>query len=344
MASRAVIIGPADYAENSGLDSHREIYESAHCYGEVLASDRRWGPGLVTVLPEDELGSINDVMGEVQAAADATTGEDDTLLVIYVGHGAYWDDVPGAQVHFAVNSSRAQAPFSWLSSWYVYRAIRKAKASLKVLIADCCNSNFLPQLSGGQDAALPGVLGEQSSGTCVLAAVKDVRRASPVPCDSPQLEKRFRRCTPFSGHLLNVLSRGTEDNGEDDLTLGMIHDALLTDISQCVTHHDLPRMILNDARERMPLFSNRMDASRRTRPTKVPGSADDWAKILLKESNYSLDHLFNDPETTGEVVARLSRSPNEAGRRIALRVNERADKVFRTPDLFARYWEKAAQA
>jgi hypothetical protein len=343
MASRAVIIGPANYAENSGLESHREIYESARCYGEVLGSDRRWGSDQVTVLPEDKLGSINDVMDAVQAAADATTGEDDTLLVIYVGHGAYWDDVPGAQVHFAVNSARAQAPFSWLSSWYVYRAMRKAKASLKVLIADCCNSNFLPQLSGTHDAALPGVLGEQSSGSCVLAAVKDVRRASPVGCDSPQLDERFRRCTPFSGHLLNVLSRGTEDNGED-LTLGMIHDALRTDISQCVRRHDQPRMILNDARERMPLFSNRMDPSRRTRPTQVPGSADDWAQILLKESNYSLDRLFNDPETTGEVVARLSHSPHEAGRRIALRVNERADKAFRTPDLFARYWEKVAQA
>ena len=34
-----------------------------------------------------------------QAADQAERG--DSLLVVYVGHGAYWADVPGAQVHFA---------------------------------------------------------------------------------------------------------------------------------------------------------------------------------------------------------------------------------------------------
>jgi hypothetical protein len=41
----------------------------------------------------------------------------DTLMVVYVGHGAYWEDPPGSQVHFALNSSHRAAPHGWLSSW-----------------------------------------------------------------------------------------------------------------------------------------------------------------------------------------------------------------------------------
>ena len=340
MASRAVIIGPARYAEDSGIPSHDEIGRSAHWYGEVLKGDRRWGEGQVEVVPEDRLGSINDVMDAVQKAADEA---DDTLLVIYVGHGAYWEDVPGAQVHFAVGSSRNRAPYTWLSSWYVYRAMRRSAASSKVLIADCCYSNLLPQLGDPRDGALRGALAEVHKGTCVLTAVKNVPQASATGCKSEKLPVQFRECTPFSGHLLNVLQRGTRDS-DDDLTLGMIRDAVSRDMESCDTDHDSPRMILNDARERMPLFSNRMDLARRQRSDVRLSTVEEWVAAIMAEGSYELDQLLADPGKTGEVVARLSRDHDEAGRLVALRVNERANKFFGEPDLFARYWAKAARA
>jgi hypothetical protein len=338
MVSRAVVIGPARYAPDSGVASHVEIGNSARMYGEVLAGDGRWGAARVEVLSEDRLSAINDVMGAVQRAADQAEPQD-TLLVIYIGHGAFWDDVPGAQVHFAVGSSRRREPHTWMSSWYVYRAIRQSRASLKVLIADCCYSNLLPQLSV-EDGTLRGALGEIHEGTCVLTAVKSTDEASAVGCS--QLPGDLAGCTPFSGHLLNVLKCGTNDHN-DELTLGLIRDAVRGDMHDCGTRHDLPRMTLNDAREGMPLFTNRMNPTRRDRPPSVPASAEEWVKTMLRDSDYELDKLLADPPKAGKVVALLSEEPDEAGQRIAMRVNKRANQLFRDPAQFALYWTEAGR-
>lgn len=337
MASRSIVIGPAEYASDSDIPSHPQIGNSARMYGDVLAGDERWA-GRVEVLPADQLASVNAVMGAVQrTAGQASSG--DTLLVIYIGHGAFWDDVPGSQVHFAVGSSRRREPHTWMSSWYVYRAIRRSAASLKVLIADCCYSNLLPHL-GGEDGTLRGALGEVHEGTCVLTAVKNTGQASAAGC--PQLPAGFRECTVFSGHLLNILSNGTRDHN-DELTLGLIRDAVHADMSGCGTYHDLPRMILNDAREGMPLFTNRMARRGRARPPS-PASATEWVETMMRESDYNVDDLLADPRLAGKVVALLSREPDEAGQHIALRVNKRANEVFRQPALFARYWAEVGPA
>jgi hypothetical protein len=349
MASRALIIGPSEYSAESGLASPPGIARSRHWYGEVLKGDKRWGGDRIVVLPENELTSIDGVVRAIQSAADdARSG--DTLLVIYIGHGAYWSDLPAPQVHFAVGSSRDGEPYTWLSSWYVYRAMRKSQAALKVLIADCCNSNFLEKLSGShernglQDETLPGVLGEIEEGTCVLAAVKNRRDASAEGCKSLKvaMEEQFRECTAFSGHLLNLLWRGTLLI-DDDFTLGAIRDILKADMKKCETH-DQPKMILNDARERIPLFSNKRKLSEQTSPEQNPDSPEKWVEIMMSEKNYNLDHLLRDPEKAGKVVELLSRHPDEAGRLIALRVNRRADEEYQDETRFARYWAVAAQA
>jgi hypothetical protein len=336
VASRAVIIGPASYAPDSGIPAHETIGASARMYGEVLREDPMWGAGRVTVLEPGKLGSVPDVMGAVQAATEQVE-PGDILLVVYVGHGAYWHDVPGAQVHFAVNSSRDGQPHTWLSSWYLYRAIRRSRASLKVLIADCCYSNLLPQLGGG-DAALPGALGVLDEGTCVLTAVKDVPLTSALGCS--KLPERLAACTPFSGHLLNVLSRGTSDHN-DTLNLGLIRDAVRKDLSGCgVGQHEQPRMILNDAREGVPLFTNRTAPAARQRPPHLPNTAREWVSALMKENEVELDALLTDATMTGDVVAELWKGPGESGRRIARRINDRATEHFREDTAFAQYWDR----
>jgi hypothetical protein len=342
VASRALIIGPSEYGPASGIEGHPEIAKSRHWYGEVLKEDDRWGAERVQVLPESQLGSVDEVMRAIQSAADCTE-VGDTLLVIYIGHGAYWSDLPDPQVHFAVGSSRDDVPYTWLSSWYVYRAMRKSHASLKVLIADCCNSNFLGKLGDPQNETLPGALGEIEEGSCVLAAVKNRRDASAEGCKNPKvkMEDHFRQCTAFSGHLLNLLSEGTS-HVDGDLTLGTIRDMLIIDMAKC-DNHDRPRMILTDARERIPLFSNKKKLSDQT-PEQNPDRPEQWVDIIMQEKNYKLEHLLADPEKAGEVVALLSKAPDDAGRLVALRVNRHADMEYQDPSRFARYWAKAAQA
>ena len=339
MASRAVVIGPASYAPDSGIAAHGTIAASARMYGEILEQDRMWGPERVTVLQQDRLGQIADVMAPVQQAADQTE-RGDILLIVYIGHGAYWSDVPGAQVHFAVNSSRAGEPHTWLSSWYLYRAIRRSRASLKVLIVDCCYSNLLPQL--GEGAALPGALGVMDEGTCVLTAIKEVNLASALGC--PRLPEQFAACTPFSGHLLKVLSNGTR-NHNDELNLGMIRDAVKEDLRDCDgAQHDQPRMILNDAREGVPLFTNRMAPARRERPPHQPSTADEWVSTVMRENDVMLEALLLDAALTGDVVARLWARPEDSGRRVARRINDKATKLFREPAVFAQYWARVERA
>jgi hypothetical protein len=340
VTSRAIVIGPANYQPGSDIEGHPEIGNSARLYGRVLAADRRWDAGRVEVLSQDQLFSIDGVMEAVQRAArQALPGE--TLLVIYVGHGNYWVDVPGAEVHFAVGSSRRYEPHTWLNSWYVYRVLRRSKASLKVLVADCCCSNWLRNL-GDSHGVLPGVLGQQGKdGTCVFTAVKNVDEASAVGC--PELPVGLADCTPFSGHLLKLLRDGMEEDS-DELTLGMIRDAVEDDMSKCDLEHDQPRMILNDARESMALFSNQKARSARKRLLPAAASAEEWARTFRHPTEDDLDRLLADPPKAGKVVAVLSKKRDEHDQSIARYISERADREFQNPAAFAQYWAEAKRA
>lgn len=346
MASCAVVIGPAHYAPDSEIYSHPEIANSARLYGEVLAADPRWGADRVVVLTPAQLYEIDHVMTAVRdAASQAVWG--DTLLVVYVGHGTYWWDVNNAEVHFAVGSSRGAEPHTWLNSWYVYHVMRESDASLKVLIADCCSSNRLQNLGDkkrGRISALPGVLGRQDSrsGTCLFSAMKSVDDALAVGC--PKLEGELASCTPFSGHLLNLLRNGTDEDS-DELTLGMMRDALEEGMPACSAGHDQPRMILNDARESMALFTNGTvrDFSghgRRRRPS-APASAEDWVKTVKHPTDSDLDQLLADPRKAGQVVALLRHG---SGKSLAKSIAQRADTALHDPAMFAVYWAEAGRA
>ncbi|MGF1424941.1 hypothetical protein [Kitasatospora sp. LaBMicrA B282] len=338
MASRALVIGPGEYAEDAAIPGHPTIRASALVYGEVLAGDEMWGPESCRVLVGEQVRTADGIMRALQEAADAT-GPDDILLVVYVGHGQYWADVPGGQVHFSVGSSYKDKPWTWLSSWYLYRAMRKARARLKVLIADCCYSNLLPVLGGGDDEmVLPGVLGKQDEGSCVFTAVKNVRAADAEGCST--LPPPLDRCTPFSGHLLRVLLGGTKDH-HDRLTIGLLREAMRLEMESCT--HQAPGMLLNDARDGTPLFTNRMEARLRDR-SQVPASAEEWIRHLMLDQDYLLDELLGDERMTGDIVGALSRRSDDASRSLARHLDEKANARFQDAETFARYWNRVEQA
>ncbi|MFB7245671.1 hypothetical protein CW362_09565 [Streptomyces populi] len=339
MASRAVVIGPAAYATGSGIDSHPSIGESARMYGEVLAGDAMWGAESCRVLGHGEVQRADGVMRALQEAADETEPED-IFLVVYVGHGQYWSDLPGAQVHFSVGSSHKNEPWTWLSSWYVYRVMRRARAKLKVLIADCCYSNLLPQL--GEEPVLPGVLGELDEGTCVFTAVKNANFASAEGCSA--LPGDLAGCTPFSGHLLRVLRDGTKDH-EARLTIGLLREAVKQEMESCAAaRHQVPRMSLNDARDGTPLFTNRMESTRRDRAPSLPVAPEDWVRTLMLDRDSRLEDLLRDERKTGDVVAILSSRTDDASRLLARHIDARANKRFSEPRAFARYWNQVEKA
>jgi hypothetical protein len=337
MASRALVIGVGTYGEESGIQGYPTIEASARAYGAALARDPRWGAAdRSPVLKPDEVRTADDVMCALQEAAAAGEGPEDTLLVVYVGHGAFWQDVPGGQVHFAVGSSRVSEPWTWLSAWYVYRAIRKSRAGLKVLIADCCYSSMLPHL--GSESALPGALGTRSNGTCVLTAVGgSVHNAWAGAC--PNLPHPLDTCTPFSGHLLNVLGQGMPDHPED-LTLGALRAGIDEGMQECGVHH-APRMLLNDASEAAPLFTNH--AKGRRPRTRALGTVDEWVRELLLNGERNLPDLMRRPDLAGRVVVRLQ-AGDEQSQDLARRVDRKAGELLAEPADFVSYWGEVEPA
>lgn len=349
MTDRALVIGSARYRDGSGIDSYDEIDASASLYKKVLTEKQGWDPAAVTLLSrEHPPQTVNDVMDAVEDAAGAGRDEeDDTLLVVYVGHGMHWPDVPGSQVHFAVGSSMAGRPHTWLSAWYVYHAMRASKATRKLLIADCCYSNFLPKLGGSggssnRDALntrFRDALGKPPQGSCVLAATKDNVYASPTSCEN--LPDQFQNCTPFSGHLLKILSAGT-NFGDDELTLQVIRDALVAEMNSCGTHAE-PDMIFTGSAEKSMFRNHKSQSERFTGPP--PSTVDDWVTLFGTRELRDFAGLLSDPVKAGQVVARiLSQSSSLTARANALRVTRSADEQFRDADEFARYWDEAERA
>ncbi|GGZ29007.1 hypothetical protein [Streptomyces poonensis] len=336
MASRALVVGVGTYDVDSGIHGYPTIEASARAYGEALARDPRWGTAARSpVLDPHQARTADGVMRALHEAAAAGERPEDTLLVVYVGHGAYWQDVPGGQVHFAVGSSRINEPWTWLSAWYVYRAIRKSKAGLKVLIADCCYSSMLPHL--GPEPVLPGVLGTRFRGTCVFTAVGGaVHNAWAGACAN--LPAPLDGCTTFSGHLLNVLGQGMPHH-PDDLTLGALRAGIEEGMQECGVH-DRPRMLLNDASEAALLFTNRAKGRSRMR---TPGTVDEWVRELLLNGERKLPALMNRPDLAGRVVVQLKRG-DEQSRDLARRVDRTAGELLTNPVDFVRYWGEIERA
>lgn len=337
MASRALVIGVGTYDEGSDIVGYPTIEASAREYGAALALDPLWGASArSTVLERHEVRTADSVMRAIHEAATAAESTQDTLLVVYVGHGNYWPDVPGGQVHFALGSSRSNEPWTWLSAWYVYRAIRKSRAGLKILIADCCYSNILPSLGPASD--LPGALGTRSQGTCVLTAVSgQVHSAWAFACQN--LPEPLDTCTPFSGHLLNVLGQGMPTHS-DDLTLGALRAGIRAQMGDCGVH-PRPRMLLNDASESTPLFTNCAKGLQPRLPT--PVTVVDWVSELLIDGERDLGELMSHPELAGGVAAQL-RLGDDRSRELARRVCRKAGESLSDAGDFVKYWDRFERA
>ncbi|WP_425827508.1 hypothetical protein [Streptomyces fractus] len=343
MASQAIVIAPSQYADGSGLQRHASIAASGDLYERVLKQDPLWGPENLTVLDRAQLGSVPKVMAALQEKA-RLVGASDTLLVVYVGHGAAWEDVPGAQVHFAVESSRKNEPWTWLNSWYLYRAIRTSNASLKVLIADCCFSNKLPGLGGDtppqglRTDGLPGVLGHPDGGTCVLSALEGDRNlADPKGC--PHLPDEFSQCTAFSGHLLHQLDNGTKGY-DSDWTLSFLREAVWRDMADCDAHSgQVPEMTLKGRGDSI-LFTNQVAPGSRTQ-IQEPQNIDEWTKVLKLNFEHYTSQLQQKPLIAGEIVAELRRpqlQQDDQSQYLAERIDTWACTAYSDPEEFYQYW------
>lgn len=354
MTNRAVVIGVADYIPSEGPVSHREIANSARQYAKFLRTDPRWQDGeghieLLVTRPR-EGGSdheteheadvrrpetFTDVMSAIEDAANAANGKSDTLLIVYVGHGACFDGTTGPDVYFAVGTTRSRKEYTWLPTWYIYREIRNSRAGLKILIADSCYSNFLNNLA--RDNALPGPMSEYASGSLVLTASGGEQDTVYASGCGNLGDEELGSCTPFSAHLLRILKHGIAESS-DKLTIGMIKDALDREMTLYGCRHPRPRIITNTLSHRDPLFANNIspDAARNALHN-APETSEDWIRVIKRETAPDLTALFVDPEKTARVTARLYQDdpPLAAG------VDKKARSYLKEDQkVLSQYWRK----
>ena len=316
--NRAVIIGAAHY-DDPELHDHESIARSADAMAGWLDRSELWGPGSYGEVIRDPAAHA-DIMNPVRRAAEEVS-PGGILLVVYAGHGWHRKVAKFEEVHFSLSTSEHEQMYSHLLAWHVYEAMRRSRAGLKVLIADCCHSDRLEVLGDPTPAAIDMVADPQdqrSHRSCVLTAVQPgSKNQADTRCE--HLRGTAAGCTAYLGHLVQVLESGTDDP-EDDLTLGQLARAVRQDIRACMrthgTSHPTSNILPNGLGDDVPVFENRRPPADRqdapAMPDAVP-SPERWADRLEQADRASsiadavMGILRAGPELTVPVLHEVER-------------------------------------
>ncbi|MGW7351487.1 caspase, EACC1-associated type [Streptomyces sp. NPDC054784] len=195
--SVCVLIGVDDYAH---LDPLRSVRRNLTELRDALTDPEIWGiPPERVVLVENPADSTA-LIAPVREAAERA---EDTLLVYYAGHGLV--DRYEQQLHLTLPGSVEHHPESCVRSADVRRAIRdEGAAQRRVLILDCC---FSGQVVAEMSPSDPGAQG----GAVAVRTLKGVEGSyvmTSAPRDRPSHAPDPRRCTVFTGALVEVLRQG----------------------------------------------------------------------------------------------------------------------------------------
>ncbi|QVI18974.1 caspase family protein [Nocardia tengchongensis] len=208
-AARAILIGTAHYAPDSGFESFPEVERSLRDFAEFLRTE--------TGLPEQHIEMVLDppdsrtIAARVTAAAQAASG---LLLVYYVGHGVAVDN----QLHLTHVGSRATDADVTALGYPIVRSRIKANArGPVVVILDCCHSG---RAFGRDVLAIDGEplrAATDIDGAFVLTATDEKTKFARAKGEGGR--------TAFTGMLLDTLRTGT---ATDDryLTMSLLYREL----------------------------------------------------------------------------------------------------------------------
>ncbi|NUR25582.1 MAG: hypothetical protein HOV83_06985 [Catenulispora sp.] len=343
MASRAVIIGAADYAHQrlNSPELHDAVGASAEKYLELLSSRDPFRAPDACVLLANPV-SRDQVMNAVLAAAEDAHEPDDVLLVVYIGHGKAWPHLYSDELHFAVGSSDPEQPWTWLEwrllAWAMRRDQRGPDAGLRVLVADCCYTSKLTM--GDTEESVP-------TGLPLIGADKGLAVFSPSRSTSTEVRTFPRGCrslgepwsryTAFSGHFLKVLHDGSDRSGEHML-LGEVRDALHKSMKDCRdpdSHHDVPGLEMQGPNDRTPFIENAVPM--KDRVWKSPVTFEDHVADLEAGRSLQVDRVLTDPALAARLRNWLSERPRDEialanAARLDAAINEQA-----SAECYARY-------
>ncbi|MFE4968899.1 esterase-like activity of phytase family protein [Streptomyces sp. NPDC056660] len=201
--SACVLIGVDNYAH---LDPLRSVKHNLTELRDALTDPDIWG------IPDDQKRirsvpnptSPADLVRPIRQAAELA---EDTLIVYYAGHGLI--DRHERQLLLTLPDSVEDQPDTCVRSSDVRRAIRDTGAALRrVLILDCCFSGqVLTEMTDGH----------RQDVETALRTLHDVEGAyvmTSAPRDRPSHAPDPKRCTLFTGALVDVMRQGLADGPE----------------------------------------------------------------------------------------------------------------------------------
>jgi putative transcriptional regulator len=194
LASRAVLIGVADYRHLPGLPA---VANNVDALARLLADEAVWG------LPDRRCSRIRDPASPVEVdralrEAAAGAGPDGLLFVYYAGHGLV-EPASGA-LYLAVAGTEEEAlhatavPYDW-----VRHRVRQTPAARRLVVLDCCYAGRALERMGAPDRLVEEVAIDR---VCVLVAAPATRAA---------LAPAGEEFTAFTGELVAVLRQGVPD-------------------------------------------------------------------------------------------------------------------------------------
>ncbi|MBL1074054.1 caspase family protein [Nocardia sp. 2] len=218
-ASRAVLIGTASYAPDSGFESFPEIKRSL----DDVATFLRTTTGLRHV---DVVADPPDAQTIAERISTACREATDLLLVYYVGHGVAVDN----RLHLTHTGSRdgADADVTTLPYSVIRSRIRSGARGPVVVILDCCHSGraFGSDVLAASDDVLRSAV--DIDGAFVLTATDEKTKFAVATSADGR--------TAFTGMLLDTLHSGIP--GPDEyLTM----DALYRELRSRLPAANMPK-------------------------------------------------------------------------------------------------------
>ncbi|MGW4356258.1 caspase, EACC1-associated type [Nocardia sp. NPDC004582] len=262
-AARAILIGTARYAPDSGFESFPEVERSLLDFAEFLRGE--------TGLPADHIDVVLDpadsttIAARVTAAARAATG---LLLVYYVGHGVAVDN----QLHLTHTGSRSADSDVTALPYPVLRSRIKSNArGPVVVILDCCHSGraFGRDVLAGEGEPLREAT--DIDGAFVLTATDE--------------KTKFARATggggrtAFTGMMLDTLRAGVP-TADRYLTLSVLFRELRTRLP--AANMPKPKALERGTAGRIALAAN-AGWTGRTESATLPATGDTPYRATIRD-------------------------------------------------------------
>jgi hypothetical protein len=190
-ASRAVLIGVADYAEPERWEALPAVRTNVEDLRALLCAPDSWG------LPEANCTTLVDPRERVavlEAISEAAEAARDTVFVYYCGHGATTEE----DLLFTLSSTSSRnLGYSAVEFAAVRRVIQARRATHAVIVLDCCFSGKAHAMADPQS-----FIDTQISTTSAYTLTSSAR-------NSISLAPPGKRHTAFTGELLRVLREGS---------------------------------------------------------------------------------------------------------------------------------------